>query len=162
MFAFKKSVERLSRVFDQLAGWCLVAAVALIIGNILLRVLFSRPFMGTYEFVGYIVSVVIAFSLANCAFRGGHIAVGFIFERFPGQVKKILGIAIHSISFLFITFLSWSVFRYAGSMAKSGEVSSTTEIPYFPFVFLVSCCLLMLCLVILDKLIDALKGAGER
>ena len=157
-----KSIKKISQVIDVIAGWCLVGAVALIIGNIILRTIFSRPFMGTYEFVGYIVSVVIAFSLAHCALKEGHISVGFIFERFPDTIKKILDIGLKAISFLFISLMAWSVARYAGSIAQSGEVSSTTEIPFFPFVFLVSIGILVLSMVLLLKLIEAIKGDTEQ
>ncbi len=158
MPAFKKTVEKISQTLDIIAGWCLVAAVALIVGNIILRELFSSPFIGTYEFVGYIVSIVIAFSLAYCASKDGHIAVGFILDRFPEGVRKVINTVIHALSFLFLSLLTWSVARHASRMAISGEVSSTTEIPYYPFIFLVSFGLLVLTLILFIKLIASIKG----
>ncbi len=162
MGPFKKTVKGISQIIDAVAGWCLVAAVTLIIGNVILRTVFSRPFMGTYEFVGYIVSVVIAFSLAHCALMEGHISVGFMFERFPRKVKMIADVSLKTISFLFIGLMAWSTAAYGSSIAKSGEVSSTTQIPFYPFVFLVSFGIMALSLVLLFHLVQAIKGDAER
>ncbi|HHT45935.1 MAG TPA: TRAP transporter small permease [Firmicutes bacterium] len=150
-------ISMISKVFDKIAGWCMVATMALIVGNILLRSLIKQPILGTYEYVGFLTALIIGLSLAYCAVQNGHIAVTFIAEKFSPGVQYVITVIIDIISFIFLSLATWHTGKYAYSMILSGEVSPTTKMPFYPFIYLVTLGLFMLSLVILFKLIEYIR-----
>ena len=74
-------IKKASKLMDTIAGWGIVAIMALVVINVLLRVIFNSPILGVYEYVGYTTAGVIAFSIAYCALQNAHIAIEFIFEK---------------------------------------------------------------------------------
>jgi TRAP-type C4-dicarboxylate transport system permease small subunit len=150
-------ISMISKVFDKIAGWCMVATMALIVGNILLRSLIKQPILGTYEYVGFLTALIIGLSLAYCAVQNGHIAVTFIAEKFSPGVQYVITVIIDIISFIFLSLATWHTGKYAYSMILSGEVSPTTKMPFYPFIYLVTLGLFMLSLVVLFKLIETIR-----
>lgn len=150
-------ISMISKVFDKIAGWCMVATMALIVGNILLRSLIKQPILGTYEYVGFLTALIIGLSLAYCAVQNGHIAVTFIAEKFSPGVQYVTAIIIDIFSFIFLSLATWHTGKYAYSMILSGEVSPTTKMPFYPFIYLVTLGLFMLSLVVLFKVIERIK-----
>lgn len=150
-------VTGLSRWLDKLAGASMVLIMLIIVGNVILRALFNRPILGTYEYVSFLTALMIGLSLAYCAVQNGHIAVTFIIEKLPVGFRSVTDSLINLLSFGFWVLAAWHVGKYANSMIATGVVSPTTQIPFFPFVYMVSFGILALCLVIFVKFVESLK-----
>lgn len=159
MHQFSRFIIRFSGILDRMAGLCLFAAMLLVIVNIILRVTVSRPILGTYEIVGFLTALGIALALAQCAVKNGHIAVGFIVDRFPKRIQTIVDSVIYAVSFVFMTAAVWYLGNYAHSMKMNGLVSPSAEIPIYPFIYLVALGMLGLCMVLLYKLLESLRNA---
>lgn len=153
-------VAGLSRVLDRIAGLCMVAIMLLIVSNIILRALFNRPILGTYEYAGFLTAVVIGLSLAYCAVQNGHIAVSFVVDRFPPKMQAVVDIVTNIVALCFWGLSAWHVWKYANNTAVNGIVSPTTQTPFHPFIYIVSFGLFVLCLVLLVRLIESLKRAA--
>lgn len=154
---FTGLITGLSRILDRVAGFCMVVVMLLVVISILLRVLFNRPILGTYEYVAYLTAVAIGLALAHCAVQNGHIAVSFVVEKLPGKIQAAVDVVMNIISLLFWSLCVWQVGKYANTMAVSGVVSPTTQMPFYPFIYLVAFGLLALCLVLLVKAVESLK-----
>ncbi len=150
-------IAGLSRILDKIAGLCMVSAMLLVVINILLRALFNRPILGVYEYIVFLTVATIGLSLAHCALQNGHIAVSFIFDRLPLRMQGLVEIFINTVALLFWSLCAWQVGIYANSTAASGVVSSTSQIPLYPFIYLVSFGLLALGLVLLVKTIESVQ-----
>jgi TRAP-type C4-dicarboxylate transport system permease small subunit len=161
MEQFSVLTTKLSKIFDSIAGWCMASIMVLVIANILLRTLLKRPILGTYEYVGFFTALVIGFALANCAVQNSHIAISLLTDRFPLKIQTFIKIIIDIIAFIFLIFSTWHLVLYGKSMAISGEVSLTTRLPFYPFIYLVAFGLSMLSLVILANLSSFLMK-GEK
>ncbi|MFZ5643090.1 MAG: TRAP transporter small permease [Bacillota bacterium] len=153
-------VTGLSRILDRIAGLCMVCTMLLVITNIILRVLFNHPILGTYEYVGYLTAALIGLSLANCAVKKGHIAISFVVDRFSTKVQAFIDSFINIIALAFWGFSAWYIYKYANSLIINGVVSPTTQMPFYPFIYLVALGLLALCLVLLISAIESLKKAA--
>ncbi len=153
----KGLAESLSQVLDKLAGFCMVAVMGLVVSNIILRAVFNRPILGTYDYVGFLTALVIGLALANCAFKNGHIAVSFVVEHFPAKAQAGVDVVVNSLSLFFWGLVSWQLWVYAGSTINKGLVSPTTQTPLYPFIYLVSLGFFALCLVLLVKLFESVK-----
>ncbi|MDO9535595.1 MAG: hypothetical protein Q7J85_09780 [Bacillota bacterium] len=65
------------------------------------------------------------------------------------------------IAFIFLSLSTWHLVLYGKSMASSGEVSLTTKLPFYPFIYLVAFGMSILSLVVLANLISCL-GKGVK
>ncbi|MEW6623398.1 MAG: TRAP transporter small permease [Bacillota bacterium] len=156
----KEFVTGLSKVLDTIAGLCMVITMALIVINVILRGIFNRPILGTYEYVGFLTAVMIGFALAYCAVQKGHIAVGFIMDRFSTRIQAIVNTAMYGIALTFWTLTAWHLGNYAYRLSVKGVVSPTMQAPFYYFIYLVAIGLLVLCLVLLVELIESIKRAA--
>ena len=150
-------VTSATRIMDRIAGWLLLAAVFLVVANILGRQIFRSSILGTYEYVGYLTAAVIALSLAHCAVQNSHIAVGFLVEKLPFRAQSILELVTGLLSLAFFGAAAFHMIVYAYATALSGELSPTTMIPFYPFIYLTALGLMGLCAVILLRLWDTFK-----
>lgn len=154
---FASCVKSLSQWLDRIAGFCLAGIMVLVVSNIILRVIFNSPILGTIDYVGFLAAMAIGLALAYCAVQNAHIAVDFVVERFPHKLQAVVDSLINTIALGFWGLVSWQIWKYAQSLAASGVVSPTTQTPFHPFVYLVSLGLFTLCLVLLVRLIDSVK-----
>lgn len=150
-------VTWLSRALDKIAGWIMVAVMFLVVSNVILRVIFKSPILGTYEYVGFLTAMFIGLAIAYCALQNFHIAVGFLLEKFPPKVQGVVEVFTGVVSLVFLALSAWHIADFAGSMIASGEVSPTTRTPFYPVIYVVAFGFLTLCLVVLLKLTESIR-----
>lgn len=157
MVYFERIVYWVSRMLNVVSGIALVAMMALVFINVAFRA-FWYPILGTYEFTGFLASVTIAFALAHCAAKKGHIAITIVADQLPARVQAVLDTIVAILGTGLYLVLAWQCSKYAISMYHSGEVSLTTETPFYPLIFGVAFGLLMLAVVLL---VDIVKSLGR-
>jgi TRAP-type C4-dicarboxylate transport system permease small subunit len=155
MPSFEKTVYGLSRKLNILSGIALVLMMGLVFVNVVLRAVWY-PILGTYEFTSFLASGTIAFALAHCAANNGHIAITIFADRLPARVQAILDTVVAILGTTLFAVIAWQCVRYALNMYHSGEVSPTTETPFYPFIFGIAFGLLMLAVVLLNDIIKSL------
>lgn len=158
----EKIVWGTSKVFDAVAGICLLTVMFLVVLNILLRALFTQPILGTYEYVGFLTSMTVGLALAHCALKNGHIAVGFLVAKLPGRLRAGIDALTNLVATVFFFFCSWHMHDYATHFATSGEVGLTTKIPFYPFVYGLAAALGLLGLVLFLRALEMFAVAVRR
>ncbi|MBW1996429.1 MAG: TRAP transporter small permease [Deltaproteobacteria bacterium] len=156
MDSFRDLIHNLSRILNIFSGIALAIMMGLIFVNVLMRAVWE-PILGTYEYTSFLASMTIALALAHCATRKGHIMITIFAERLPEKAQAVLDVLVALLGFALYLILAWECSKYALSMYKSGEVGLTTEIPFYPFIFLVAFGVLMLALVLLTDLLESLR-----
>ncbi len=154
---FSVFIKSGSRILDNFGGWILIGVMILIVSNVLLRALWGAPIRGTYEFVGLFTSLAIAFSIAYCAVKDGHIAVTFFVDKLSNKAKKNIQVFLNIITILFIGYISLQLFQYAGDLARRGDTTETTAIPLAPFLYFISLGFIILFFVLVVKVIETIK-----
>lgn len=161
MKQFAGLVERISRTLDIIAGFCIVATMAIVVLNVVLRVFLRKPLLGTMDYVTLLMALTIGLGLAYCGFNNGHIAVDLIIEKFSDKTQAIIDAVTNLISLIFWGIAAWYMVSYGRTMALSSLVTPTIQIPLSPVIYIISFGLLVLCLVILLKTIDSVRKATE-
>lgn len=133
-----KAVAGVSRVLDRIAGFCLAGVMVMVVANVIMRRLFKSPFLGVYEYVGFLTAVVIGFSLAYCAIKEGHITVDILFARLSRKTRVVLETITGFVVFFFLSLVTWRLIRYAAVIQTNGQVSQTCEIQFHIFIYLVA------------------------
>jgi len=162
MKEFTSLVDRISNLFDRVAGFCIIGAVLLVVTNVILRGLFNSPLLGVSEYVGFLTAVMIAFSLAYCAVQEGHIMIELLVKRLPRKVGAFLELLTNTLSFGFLLLLTTQLGRYAGLIRAKGQVSPTSEIAFYPFIYMVAIGFSLLALVVLVNSLKSLQSVVEK
>jgi TRAP-type C4-dicarboxylate transport system permease small subunit len=157
MNSFEKIVFSLSRLLNVFSGIALVVMMGLVFVNVALRAVWY-PILGTYEFTSFLASMTIALALAHCAVKKGHVAITIFADQLPARVQAVLDLIVAILGTGLYVVLAWECSKYAINIYKSGEVSLTTETPFYPFIFVVAFGLLMLAVVLLN---DVFKSMGK-
>lgn len=160
MSVLERISEFLNRVLAWMAGGFLAGIVLLTCANILLRIVW-KPVMGTVELVGYSGAIVTGFALGYTHIKGGHIAVDLLVQRFSRRTRRILDVLNSAICTIFFSMAAWQIARYATTLWKTGEVTETLRIIYYPFTYGVALGCALLCLVCLTKFLRSVSGKEE-
>jgi TRAP-type C4-dicarboxylate transport system permease small subunit len=160
MKGFLSGVEKIGKFLNIIAGISLTFLMLLTIADVILR-LFKKPVVGTYEMVALAGAVVIGFSMPLTSFIRQHIFVDFFILKFSLKVRNIFNIATRGLVMALFLLVGWNMFKYARDLQKSGEVSLTLQMPFYPVAYGVGVCCFILCLVFVCDIIKISKGEYE-
>jgi TRAP-type C4-dicarboxylate transport system permease small subunit len=155
MGVLEKIYRILNLVFIWSAGLCLAAMILMTCANIFLRVVWV-PLKGTYELMGYFGALVTAFALGYTQMKKAHIAVDVLVTIFNPKVQLILQGVNCLICTIFFSLAGWQIAQYATTLWKTGEVTETLLIAYYPFAYGVAGGCLLLALVMLVEFLKLL------
>jgi hypothetical protein len=177
---FLTAIERISRFFNGIAGISLTLLMLLVVANVTLGAILSlgrwllgqgvllpvgnlivdhvRPIGSTYELVGLLGAVVIGFSIPLTSWFRGHIYVDFFIFRFPPRIRNAFNIATRCLGIFLFLMIGWNLFKYGMDLQRTGEVTSTLQMPSYPIVFGVGVCCFIQCLVLMGDMVKILGG----
>jgi len=150
----------LNRLLVFIAGFFLVAMITMTCANIFLRI-FWTPIRGTYELMGFFGAVMTAFALGYTQTRRGHIAVDVLVNAFSVRLKNILFIISNCLCSLFFIVAAWQLAVKARTLMRTGEVTETLRIIYYPFTIAVALGCAVLALVMVTDLMRYLLSLKE-
>jgi TRAP-type C4-dicarboxylate transport system permease small subunit len=160
MQGFLATVRGLSRFLNGIGGIALVFLMFLTLGDVLLR-LFKRPIVGTYELVAFSGAVVIGFSLPLTSWLRGHIFVDFFILKFSKKVQDGFNIATRCVVIFLFFLIALNLIKYGMDLQKSGEVSATLRIPFYPIAYGVAVSCFIQCLVMVCDIVKIFGGKYE-
>ena len=149
MILLEKINGLLNKLLTLLGGMFLIGMIVLTCANILSR-LFWVPITGTFELMGLFGAIITAFALGYTQKKRGHIAVDVLVNTFSDTVKKALSTVNNAICCLFFLIAAWQIAVKATTLMKTGEVTETLQVIYYPFTYAVAfgCLILSLTLII--------------
>ncbi|MEA3359810.1 MAG: TRAP transporter small permease [Thermodesulfobacteriota bacterium] len=131
-------LDKFSRLLNQtllwFAGVFLVGMILLTCSNIFLRIVWI-PVRGTFEIMGFLGATATAFALGYTQMKKGHIAIDILVCSFSKKTQGILNGINYLILAIFFAVVSWQISKYATTLLKSGEVTETLRIIYYPFTY---------------------------
>ena len=160
MGSFLDKVLKLSRVINFIAGASLAFIMFLTVADIILRS-FRRPIVGTYEIVAFSGAVVIGFSVPLTSWMRGHVYTDFVVLRFSQKVRNIFNTCTRCLSILLFLLIGLNLIKYGMDLHRSGEVSPTLTLPFYPIAFGVGVCCFIQCLVMVCDIIKIFGGKYE-
>lgn len=160
MDVFLKRVKKFSLMAYAIAGASLTFLMSITILDVILRY-FRRPIPGTYELVGFAGAVVVGFALPFTSWVRGHVYVDFLLLRFPGRLREAFHILTRSIVFFLFSLMGWNLIKFAVDLRRSGEVSLTLQVPFYPVPFALGLCCFLQCLVMVCDIVKVVRGEYE-
>jgi TRAP-type C4-dicarboxylate transport system permease small subunit len=156
----EKFNDFLNKIMLILGGIAVLALMLLATSNVTLRI-FHSPFRGTYEIVGFLGAIVIAFALGYTQKRKDNIVVDILTERFPDKVNRVLNAISYFSTMVFFGIIAWQVLIWGIKLFKAGELSETLKIVFYPFVFSVALGFAVLSFTLLIDFLKTVHGRKE-
>ncbi len=152
----------LNQVLIGIAGFFVAAMILLTCANVFLRLVWV-PVGGTFELMGYFGAIVTALALGYTQMKRGHVAVDILVKQFSKKTQVVLKAINDCICMVFFAVVAWQISRYGITLWKTGEVTETLRIIYYPFAFGVAFGCATLSLVFLTDLLKSVvpMKAGE-
>ncbi|MBW2038461.1 MAG: TRAP transporter small permease subunit [Deltaproteobacteria bacterium] len=151
-------LEKISTFLNQLLLWVggitLVGMILLTCSNIFLRVVWI-PIRGTFELMGFFGAIVAGFALGYTQIKRGHIAVDILVNQFPQKTQAILNSINYFICMIFFAIAAWQIAKWATILWRTGEITETLRIIYFPFTYGLALGCAVLSLVLLTDLLKS-------
>ena len=154
-------LEKFTRGFSRSLEWIGVIGILLMfLANFIDVVgskLFTWPLPGSVEIISFSQIVAIAPAIAFTLILGRHIQVDFIIAQFPTRIQAAISSIASLLSLILFVLLLWQSYLYGVSLQKSGEIGSTSFLPFYPFAYLIAFCCIPVCLVLLIEVFRSLN-----
>jgi TRAP-type C4-dicarboxylate transport system permease small subunit len=128
--------------------------MALTCADVFLR-LFRMPIPGTYEIVSFMGAVAVSFAVAHTSVEKGHVAVDLVVQLFSKRAQAVIESIIAGFGVILFALIAWQSGIYALDCQRSGEVSLTLQMPFYPIIYGVALGALIECLVLTVDLLNA-------
>jgi TRAP-type C4-dicarboxylate transport system permease small subunit len=146
----------LSRWSNWISACALLAMVCLTFVDVFFR-LFGYPITGRSEIVGFFLVLTVSLSLAQTEAVGANTSMQFVLRRFPARARAACTAVGSLMSLGVFVLLGRQCFVFAKRLILSGEVTSTLEVPFYPFLYVVVLGAGVLSLVLIDEIKEAIK-----
>jgi TRAP-type C4-dicarboxylate transport system permease small subunit len=158
----ESNIQRLSRIAGIIAIGILVGMMLFTVLDVFLRAVFNRPLPGSVDVIEIGMVAVGFLGLSLCAMREMHVKVDLVVSLLPKRAQRIIVSFGYLIGLGICILLSWQAFQEGIAVRELNTLSSTLEIPVFPFYWVVALGFALLCLAILvflaRSLTQAIKG----
>jgi TRAP-type C4-dicarboxylate transport system permease small subunit len=159
---FIDKTDKFTRIFSRFLEWVGVVGILLMFLVNFIDVvgakLFLWPLPGATEAISFSQIVAIAPAIAFTLIIGRHIRVEFIIDRFPKRIRAAISSISSFLSLILFALILWQSYLYGLSLQKSGEIGSTSYIPFYPFAYVIAFCCIPVCLAFL---VEVLKSLNE-
>ena len=160
MNGFINRIRGITRFLNIIAGISLTFLMLLTISDVILR-FFRMPIVGTYELVAFAGAVVIGFSLPLTSWLRAHIFVDFAILKFPRNIRDGFNIVTRCMVLILFVLIGWNLLKYGLDLQRSGEVSPTLHIPFYPVAYGIGIACFVQCLVMVCDIVKILGGEYE-
>lgn len=161
MGTFVLITERLNRVLASLAGLGLVAMLAVLIGNYVLR-LFGHPLAGTYELVSLTAIVVGALALGEAQVYKAHVAIDIVTTRLPKKVQLVVGAIVTIASIVLMVQVVLALGIYSSSMTAARSSTDFLKMPIGTIVWILALGFIGLAIALLGDLGRIVRAWRDR
>jgi TRAP-type C4-dicarboxylate transport system permease small subunit len=151
---------RLSKGANVFGGIILTLMMLITVTDVILRS-FGKPIVGAYELVGFSGALVLGFSIPFTSWVRGHIYVDILVQRLPQKGKMGFHVATRGLAIGLFLMTGWNLVKMGGDLLKSGEVSPTLQVPFYPVVYAIGVCCFIQCLVLLADILKIFEGQYE-
>jgi TRAP-type C4-dicarboxylate transport system permease small subunit len=144
-------------ILYTIAGVVLAFMIVLTLCDVILRNL-GHPITGSMEIIQYGGSIVFGFSIPYATSLGAQVVVDLVTQKLCPKSRKRIKAVTRSIGIIIFLFIAYNFFMYALDVKRTGELTASFKIPYYPFCFALSLSFLFQSLTIFCDLIKTLQG----
>ena len=160
MKRFIAIIYRLDISFHVIAGITLAFMMLVTFTDVVMRI-FGRPIVGTMEIISFCGAVVIGFAIPYSSWMEVHVYVDLLTQKLTPRSRAILKTFTKSVGSLFFLFVAFNFVRYGMTLMRTGEVSPSFKIPYYPITFGLAVSCFLESLTLFCDLVKPAKGGSH-
>ena len=116
-----RMLERYLGIMDGIASVSIFVIMILITADVLSRLIFNKPFVGTAEIVSSIIIIVCFLEIPYVAVKGAHVRTTMLYDKVGAKGKLIIDILAAFLGILVYSFIiraSWGNLLHAISIGE--------------------------------------------
>ena len=153
-------IGRVARSASTLAGFAVLAIVALITYDVAMRFFFEQPQLFVDEVASFLLLLVIFGGLGYTFRTGGHVRVDLVTAHLPGRARAWLRVLGLVLGLAFLGVVMWPTVQSALTAYRYGRVSAVMLYPLWVPMLLIPLGLLLLALTMLAALAAQVRTLG--
>lgn len=153
-YYYDNAVRALSSLFNLVASIALLIIMTLTCLDVSFRYFFSHPIPGTYDVVSLLGAIVAAFAMPYTMLQKGHVAVEILIQNLSKRKQLVIETLTHLLGIAFFLVLVWQSIVLGNHMKRVGEVTPTLLVPFYPILYCMAICFLLLCAAISVNLVN--------
>ena len=157
----KTKIEKICKFCDYIAYIGISLTIVITVMEFICRS-FGKPIEGTYDIIGLIQVILVCSAIPYCTFQKGHIRVDMFMARLPKRVQVVIDSIIGLLSIGFFLCVAWQSVMLGNSFRRTGDVSMTVFIPFYPFVYIIALSCIFVALLIVSDIIESIISEVER
>jgi len=167
LLAFGKKISSGVEWFSNHMGWMAGALAGVMIVAIMREVVgryfFNKPSDWSDELSCYLLVGSAYLALPYTELAKGHIRVDFIYSHFRGKIKKVADIFIPCVGLCWSAIVMWQGGKLAWhSLVKGARSSEAMMWPLFPSQVTVPIGAFLLCLVLIQKILENFRPGDKQ
>jgi len=140
-----------------IAATSLVGMAAMTGADVFSRGVFNTPIFGCEEIVTILGVIAVGFALPYTHFQKSHIGVEILVRRLPRKWRALCSLLTTTATLFLVAIITWRMYLYAGSLAKSGEVSMNLELPEYYVVYILAFGFLIYSICLIADIVNFFK-----
>jgi TRAP-type C4-dicarboxylate transport system permease small subunit len=160
MKLLKAGVLKVDKLLFVSAGIVLTLMICLTALDVVLRN-FGYPITGSMEIIQYGGAIVFGFSIPYATWHGAQVIVDLVFGKLSRKQKKIFSVLTRVIGIALFLFIAVNFYLYGIDVKRTGELTASFRIPYYPFCFALSFSFLFQSFTIFCDLLTKVRGEGN-
>ena len=149
----RSSVDLASRGVNGIGVTLLMGMMLLIVVDVFLRRVFSRPIMGSFEIVQFTLCMLVYLGLAYTTIQKAHISVDLLVTKFSEGTRVLIESLTLLLSLGFFILITWRNIPRGRELWLEKATSALLSIPTFPFYYVLAFGCGLLCLVLLVQMV---------
>lgn len=119
--------------------------------------LFNKPLPGATEYTSLFQVVAISTAIAYTLLQGRHIRIDFLVNKLRREVRKAIVTLVIVLEMSLFVVIVWRGYLYAYSLMRSGELGATSELPFYPFAFVLAFSGIPVILLLIERFLKELR-----
>ena len=153
-------IFQISKWANVIAGVTLTLMMLITVADVILRPM-GKAIVGIFELVAFAGAVVIGFSVPFTSWVRGHIYVDFFVQKLSLPLRKRVHTTTRCLGIGLFLMIGWNLILMGTDLFKSGEVSSTLQMPFYPIVYGIGVCCFIQALVLVGDIVKIFRGQYE-
>lgn len=158
-----KAIRSLSRMTFLVGGaGGMTVMTMLILCDVLMRSIFNRPIMSSYELVMFLMSVVVFSSFGYTQNENKIVKIELVVSRLPRGFQTLLEIVTSFLSLGIVLLITWRNIVRCMELYQEHIISPILHIPVYPFYGMAAFGFLLLSSVIFMRILESIEKWSER
>ncbi|MGR3803842.1 TRAP transporter small permease [Marinibacterium profundimaris] len=128
-----RSVTRLVRLIERVAGVILGLVTLLIVASAIGRYGFARPLPDAFDLSRLILGVAIAWGMASVAWHGTHIKVDLLAQALGPRARAWVNAFAWAVLLGFTALMCWKIWGRVNAAMSGGDATMDLRLPHWPF-----------------------------